>query len=677
MQHFKITTSTYVGTLNTASGTLDNVSPPLLLLVLVAIMSQRALWAARFTQAESHTRGEIGKTVEFGAGEDSDAETEAGDPICTTTEFKAANAGAVVPWCAPPAQPERTLGPSAETAARDPACAGEEAKHSNAEALVPWCAPVQPESKLRPLAATLAVDPNCAGADVKSTNTEALIQSCAYAQPNSKLPPFAETLADDTVCASAKGKLAHAEALLPPCAPAQLDGQPPLPTSRIPRTYRSLRPHMHQRGLRTLSLSVPNSAGHPSPLQVTYVEVEDEIEGFTYMMCSYCKEDRIFRQENIFLRHLESGECQAGKMELLRQRMAQPPHQVSMQAVERGPFSQNHPPEVSNHIASSNSWTGIQLQLRQRASQPSSQFATAASQLQLIEGEASPQKQPRESTNRVASSNPRTATQPLCLQLLQNTSQSSGIPGARRPLPEKLIEVGQRSGLAVRRELLSELRLLRPAQYYNLGCDAVGLLNRTLQELARMVQDAREKPEEAQVSSSPSKLAELSGAHVESGMPVARPLQGLDEAVSTASELAPFGLDACKSKFLEREQAMLRRAEQRFGKASKQGRQAIASPAAKRFKIQQTTHPIEESAEHRVEVPAAAPSTTVVNEATVRQAVHAMLSRAPNPATITRKEVREKLEQEFGCDLARFKTVIKLGCTDFVVSQVSSTLAWR
>lgn len=239
-------------------------------------------------------------------------------------------------------------------------------------------------------------------------------------------------------------------------------------------------------------------------------------------------------------------------------------------------------------------------------------------------------------------------------------------------MPEKLIEAGQRSGLAIRRELLSELRLLRPAQYYKLGCDAVGLLNRTLQELAGMVQDAREKPEEVQVSSSPSKLAELSGAHIDSDIPVARPLQRLDEAVSSASELAPFGLDACKSKFLEREHAMLRRAKQWCGRASKQGRLAVASPVAKRIKIQQTMNPIVESAEHRADVAAASSSTTVVNETTVRRAVSDMLSSAANPTTITRKEVREKLEHEFGCDLASFKTAIKLACTEFVVNQVSN-----
>ena len=50
-------------------------------------------------------------------------------------------------------------------------------------------------------------------------------------------------------------------------------------------------------------------------------------------------------------------------------------------------------------------------------------------------------------------------------------------------------------GFALRRQMLSEMRLLQPFRYAELATEPVGLLNRSVQELSILVQAARNRPE--------------------------------------------------------------------------------------------------------------------------------------------------------------------------------------
>ena len=50
-------------------------------------------------------------------------------------------------------------------------------------------------------------------------------------------------------------------------------------------------------------------------------------------------------------------------------------------------------------------------------------------------------------------------------------------------------------GFALRRKMLSEMRLLQPFRYAELATEPVGLLNRSVQELSILVQAARNRPE--------------------------------------------------------------------------------------------------------------------------------------------------------------------------------------
>eukprot|EP00434_Breviolum_minutum_P009042 symbB.v1.2.007962.t1/scaffold478.1/size396144/13 len=251
-----------------------------------------------------------------------------------------------------------------------------------------------------------------------------------------------------------------------------------LPGAPRPRTYRSLRPHMQLLPERSFALPrsmLPKGASKEAEMQ--YIPVRDAQEGLSYMMCSYCKGDRIYRVFQNFLRHMESGECPMGQQELLRLR-SELDGSVSLA------------PSLAPPLAPT--------------------FATSQS---------SPE-------------------QPLEVDEAKET--------------ERCLE----SSFRTRRQLLTELRLLQPRRYATMAVDALGLLNRSIQELLLLLQRAREDPECQSTSSHVAAPPIPRKAQV-----LQNPLDALtDRLKSQGFDIHPLiSFDQCRSEFLLREAKFLPR----------------------------------------------------------------------------------------------------------------------
>eukprot|EP00435_Cladocopium_sp_Y103_P007976 s1192_g2.t1 len=188
----------------------------------------------------------------------------------------------------------------------------------------------------------------------------------------------------------------------------------PSADARPRRTYRSLRPHMQLLPQRAFTLPRSFLGPRAVPAEMQYVPVNDPVEGLSYMMCSYCKGDRIYRVFQNFLRHLESGECPSGQQELLRLR----------------------------------------------------------------------------------SESAGTHETPDALPL---THEAGSCGRGQGPAAEDSLETPEETPMETsfrcRRALLAELRLLQPKRYAEMAVDALGLLNRSIQDLLLLLHKAREDPE--------------------------------------------------------------------------------------------------------------------------------------------------------------------------------------
>lgn len=106
-----------------------------------------------------------------------------------------------------------------------------------------------------------------------------------------------------------------------------------------------------------------------------------------------------------------------------------------------------------------------------------------------------------------------------------------------------------------RRALLAELRLLQPKRYAEMAVDALGLLNRSIQELLLLLHKAREDPELGKTPTvkvpAPAMKAKVQRHPVEA---LADRLKG------QGFELRPlFSFEECRSEFLLRESKLLPR----------------------------------------------------------------------------------------------------------------------
>lgn len=211
------------------------------------------------------------------------------------------------------------------------------------------------------------------------------------------------------------------------------------------------------------------------PAEMQYVPVNDPAEGLSYMMCSYCKGDRIYRVFQNFLRHLESGECPSGQQELLRLR---------------------------SESAGSDAL-------------PLAQDTTAGT---------------------------------------TGTDAAAGTAG--RQGEESLeTETPMEMSFRCRRALLAELRLLQPKRYAEMAVDALGLLNRSIQDLLLLLHKAREDPQLGKTNTvkvpAPAMKAKVQRHPVEA---LADRLKG------QGFELRPlFSFEECRSEFLLRESKLLPR----------------------------------------------------------------------------------------------------------------------
>ncbi|CAJ1377980.1 unnamed protein product [Effrenium voratum] len=249
----------------------------------------------------------------------------------------------------------------------------------------------------------------------------------------------------------------------------------PLKAPSRARTYQRLRPHM--RVCPPKSLTIPKSLlpGTGASAAVTYVPVQDPVEGLSYMMCSFCKGDRIFRVLQNFLRHMESGECPVGQQQLLKIRETRTVAGPATPAAPAAPAAQAAPaPEV--------------------VPQPPAAFGAVPSP--------------------------------------DSVPESTAEPGCFGP----------------RRALLSELRLLAPRRYAELALSLPGLLQRSLQDLAPLVQQASIEPE-----------METSKKVIERPVVNRHPVEALMERLrGDGFELdAPFSFEDCRSEFLIREAKLL------------------------------------------------------------------------------------------------------------------------
>lgn len=209
-----------------------------------------------------------------------------------------------------------------------------------------------------------------------------------------------------------------------------------------------------------------------------YVPVNDPAEGLSYMMCSYCKGDRIYQVFQNFLRHLESGECPSGQQELLRLR---------------------------SESAGSDAL-------------PLAQDTTAGT----------------------------TGTDAAA-----GTAGTAGRQGEESLETETPMEMSFRC----RRALLAELRLLQPKRYAEMAVDALGLLNRSIQDLLLLLHKAREDPQLGKTNTvkvpAPAMKAKVQRHPVEA---LADRLKG------QGFELRPlFSFEECRSEFLLRESKLLPR----------------------------------------------------------------------------------------------------------------------
>jgi len=77
------------------------------------------------------------------------------------------------------------------------------------------------------------------------------------------------------------------------------------------RSYRVLQPHMRLGKERCFK-------GRGELHGMSFVPVEDPVEGLSYMLCSFCRCDRLFQHSHQLLKHLSSGSCPDGHRALLR-----------------------------------------------------------------------------------------------------------------------------------------------------------------------------------------------------------------------------------------------------------------------------------------------------------------------------------------------------------------------
>ena len=155
-------------------------------------------------------------------------------------------------------------------------------------------------------------------------------------------------------------------------------------------------------------------------------------------------------------------------------------------------------------------------------------------------------------------------------ELLRLRSELDGSVSLAPPLatsqssPEQPLEVEEaketerclESSFRTRRQLLTELRLLQPRRYATMAVDALGLLNRSIQELLLLLQRAREDPECQSTSSHVAAPPIPRKAQV-----LQNPLDALtDRLKSQGFDIHPLiSFDQCRSEFLLREAKFLPR----------------------------------------------------------------------------------------------------------------------
>jgi len=301
------------------------------------------------------------------------------------------------------------------------------------------------------------------------------------------------------------------------------DAQPSLEQTQHfrtkPKVTRRLKSHMLVQGQR--SIAIPCSyllRDEGEPPQIAYLPVEDPITGSSYMLCNFCKSDKMFTDVAGLVRHLEGGECPHGYAELCRVRADTQAADQSLGAV--------------------------------------SERATAALEpLANKHGDGS----------KITPSWPSNASSKFT-----NRSIPSGKIRPYRPVQRRLGKA------TTKLKHLRELQRISPRLFAELGCSIRGLLNCTSSELARILAEARQKPEDdaplgneealTLVSSSDfgkvqkafgerfasSVKALSSDAPREDDHLVAQTLT-CRSILSEVEKVAPFTLVACRSKFLEQD----------------------------------------------------------------------------------------------------------------------------
>lgn len=295
------------------------------------------------------------------------------------------------------------------------------------------------------------------------------------------------------------------------------------------RTYQRLKPHMLRKKQRTFAIpaNVWLSDG-PSP-RLPFIPIEDPIEGLSYMMCSYCNCDKIFRQADRLVRHMEDAQdCPKGAEQLLTLR-----------------------PSPDLLILGSG----------------------AVTQSESRHGALSPK--------------PEAARWRRAAELL---GEAFGAPVPPLPPAAPAEKAPTTFSMAMRRKLMQELRRLCPRKYTELSLSIQGLLNRSLDELASLVLEAQQNPEPEITRPAESRCgspgnfaavqrafgAQLGGKISESACSAGSKSSAM--LISEVADFAPFAFSKCTSEFLHSD---LRWEEEAKARAMR-GRQTAAGPRKRR-----------------------------------------------------------------------------------------------